>query len=174
MPSSKRDQPATPRTSGAKRSRKGLHAHVSSEEVRFVASVLVMMHGNADALAQTIEAGKTFLNSDAAIVISETCVLVLEWDGEAWHTAEERKANDVLKTKQIIADFPQAMVVRMRSKCGPLPVLDNEPRAMIIETKRNTAEAAQQLPLRVFGVVPDVPSTHTPRGNRRTNPYGRQ
>jgi hypothetical protein len=135
MPPSKRSQSSSkrsqsPRTGGAKRSRKGLHAHISNEEVQFIAAVLMLMNGNADDLAKTIEAGKTFVDSDAAIVVSETCVLVLEWDGEIWHNTEERKANDVRKTKQILDDFPQAVVVRMRSKCGPLPALDKEPRAL--------------------------------------------
>jgi hypothetical protein len=176
MPPSKRSQSSSKRAltvaSHGRREalprRKGLHAHISNEEVQFIAAVLMLMNGNADDLAKTIEAGKTFVDSDAAIVVSETCVLVLEWDGEIWHNTEERKANDVRKTKQILDDFPQAVVVRMRSKCGPLPALDKEPRAIIIETKRNTAEAAQQLAARLAtSQVEQVPEG--PQGPPRRN-----
>ena len=146
MPTSnKREKPEQALPRNAKRSRKGIFAHISLEEVIFVAAVLIIMYGDARELGKVLGAGAGYLNSDAAIVLSESCVLVLEWDGEIFHSDDHRRANDVRKTREILATWSQAFVVRMRSKCGPLPELNDVSRAIIIETARNPAKAALQL-----------------------------
>ena len=130
---------------GTKRARSGVHAHISLEELTFVAALLIVMFGDASLLAVALACGFDYLNSDAAIALSDDWVLVVEWDGEPFHSSDERKANDVRKTKSIIAKHENAIVIRLRSKCGDLPALAGEHRAIIIETKRNVAQAAHQV-----------------------------
>ena len=129
---------------GTKRARSGVHAHISLEELTFVAALLIVMFGDATLLADALACGFDYLNSDAAIALSEW-VLVVEWDGEPFHTSDERKANDVRKTESIIAEHKNVIVIRLRSKCGDLPALAGEERAIIIETERNVAQAAHQV-----------------------------
>ena len=69
MPPSKRKQPK-PELPRAKRSRKGAHAHTSIEEVEFVAATLDIVHGNAIKLKDVLDAGKIYLDSDAAVTLA--------------------------------------------------------------------------------------------------------
>ena len=94
---------------GTKRARSGVHAHISLEELTFVAALLIVMFGDARLLADALACGFDYLNSDAAIALSE-------WDGEPFHSSDERKANDVRKTKSI-TEHENAIVIRLRSKC---------------------------------------------------------
>ena len=142
-------QPSSSLLRGAKRVRSGVHAHISLEEVTFVAALLITMFGDACLLAAALAHGFEYLNSDAAIVLGDW-VLVVEWDGELFHSSDERKANDVRKTKSIIAKHERVLVVRLRCKCGDLPELAGEQRVIIIETKPNAAGAAQQVAARLL------------------------
>ena len=77
-------------------------------------------------LRAALDLGATIANSDAAIVLGSAAgdlTLVLEWDGHLWHTSKERVADDVLKTKRIRAAAPDAVIVRLRSLCGPIDEL---------------------------------------------------